>query len=1608
LPGPLQCVRPAPPRPRLLQRPFAPSAAPRPPAGHCRLRAYLSLVKTLPACDVEGLLSLPDTSDDYMNLHAAVLKTVTSLIQIGQTQLVETLGLRYHHGLLPSLLRRAVSSIVSSGGAASGESPLTPARLKQATAILSTLYHITSSHDRMSPSPACWIRYCSWCSGRPLRTTGWACASGLSGCWTACATWRPARPACPESCSPPCSAGCRPNCSCRQQQPANCLQKLGLLKRLLHLLKRLVTEPDFADSVRRTVDSGQLLRLVRCLLDCAPALRAFAGADLLAAYIQHEPSSLSAMQESGITDQVLDSLKVPQHRDLLLNLPPILAALSLNQRGADAVLRRGVLQQLVSIFADPAYLPALTAKKSMQPAAMLGSLASEVVRNDQRLKDAVVEAVKGLPHPPGRRGQGIRCRRRRRASATASAAKSTASQDDASGGGSSVRTKTSSCRTLRSPRRSPPEAPAAAATAPLVRRTLAPMLPPAAPPLRPPATRRGVEPRQPAARSMVYRTAIERRLTVRSPRGSVDHSEPHPALCVDAGLVLTPPASRALVRRPLPSSELPNPRSAAICSLLLSGCVSISEELRSSSPGQVCRRPAAAKEAAVPAVPHCGLRGGCAAGCDRGLRPDGRRHVRHPVPAGTGRSLRAGLPRSEAGRPLLDPEQLACRQAVSASVRSIFAALFKLCTAGSRSLYTGSQMSLDNCKTIVHTFQDLFAMEGRRRARTRRSFELVVTSFTVVIGSFAASRDVIHCSHQVIRASRDVIHCSHQLFCGLQPDRLPPDIANFLVFEGISTVGAFMSLLPRAINQGFADEALVDRLEDRLLPALMPLWNRLPAKELLSETGACQPAVHYAPAAAGLRMVSQQSGGASGSGAGTSAGAGATGNSDNQSVRRLMEMGFSRRLCVEVLRVATNFEEAVDTLVRRQGEEQLLGADLLSPDDETPARPPTTTARLAMEAPPQRQLGARLPESVSAFKSAANPASRGRSSGRHRGLQLIDLAFEAALLGLPGQLPGPAPPAAAGAAALPPLQALLRTAGSQAPPAAALLPGPDAPVVLRRVCGHLRPVSACWLTRTSASPPLANFAAARPRANRPSVLLGRAGRAHRSLGAAGRRANASLDRAWRDGRYMCRFPQLVGRRQLLSTIRPGAGASRLEAALSSFSSASSAPIPACAAELLLLLSRPGRSPAGSGPAREPGCSTCAAWRLHAVFQDADAVAYAASNLACPAGRKGAKDLHYLLAVLTPGSVQGLRAHLRCRAPAGLACHRQCRSAEGGHQRLMYQTQERSSAPKEQSPPPLRDWQTSLLSMLLDAVLLDQPAASLAAAFQQSPPSNRSDTSSDESAPDAAAGGDAASDAKQQTTCRKFALALLIDLARYTLHFLCYSVVASHLLRQPCLSRIIDRFAVQNRCDSVEHGLSFCLLTEAINACPNDADIINGLVTEIRSALHRAVHLADPDARCTALFSLVNLVQLMATPIARTAQRRGLLADLVRLPLAIDSGVKAGRELLCHLLTALHLLCDLCQEDPRRKDTGYHAFDGYHELLLGDPALANHLLLRYSDGHSDASAGPTARPGRATSLPSTTLGGAALSHSDNRHMVALGNDDDEEEVERDDEEEEEAS
>lgn len=67
-----------------------------------------------------------------------------------------------------------------------------------------------------------------------------------------------------------------------------------------------------------------------------------------------------------MTSDMLSALTenpLPQSRDFLVHLPPILRTLSLNPRGRTAVCSSGVLQKYVETLVSPEYLPTMRAKR---------------------------------------------------------------------------------------------------------------------------------------------------------------------------------------------------------------------------------------------------------------------------------------------------------------------------------------------------------------------------------------------------------------------------------------------------------------------------------------------------------------------------------------------------------------------------------------------------------------------------------------------------------------------------------------------------------------------------------------------------------------------------------------------------------------------------------------------------------------------------------------------------------------------------------------------------------------------------------------------------------------------------------------------------------------------------------------------------------------------------------------------------------------------------------------------------------------------------------------------------------------------------------------------
>lgn len=126
------------------------------------------------------------------------------------------------------------------------------------------------------------------------------------------------------------------------QEPVSgvtCLpQRAALLKSMLNFLKKAIQDSSFSDSIRHVMDGslpGALKHIISNAEYYGPSLFLL-GTDVVTVYVFQEPSLLSSLQDSGLTDVVLHALlvkDVPATREVLGSLPNVFSALCLNARG---------------------------------------------------------------------------------------------------------------------------------------------------------------------------------------------------------------------------------------------------------------------------------------------------------------------------------------------------------------------------------------------------------------------------------------------------------------------------------------------------------------------------------------------------------------------------------------------------------------------------------------------------------------------------------------------------------------------------------------------------------------------------------------------------------------------------------------------------------------------------------------------------------------------------------------------------------------------------------------------------------------------------------------------------------------------------------------------------------------------------------------------------------------------------------------------------------------------------------------------------------------------------------------------------------------------------
>ena len=183
-------------------------------------------------------------------------------------------------------------------------------------------------------------------------------------------------------------------------------QRAALLKSMLNFLKKAIQDSSFSDSIRHVMD-GSLPAALKHIISNAeyygPSLFLL-GTDVVTVYVFQEPSLLSSLQDSGLTDVVLHALlvkDVPATREVLGSLPNVFSALCLNARGLASFVACKPFQRLFKVLLSPDYLPAMRRRRSSDPmgdtATNLGNAMDELMRHQPSLRtDATAGIIKLL------------------------------------------------------------------------------------------------------------------------------------------------------------------------------------------------------------------------------------------------------------------------------------------------------------------------------------------------------------------------------------------------------------------------------------------------------------------------------------------------------------------------------------------------------------------------------------------------------------------------------------------------------------------------------------------------------------------------------------------------------------------------------------------------------------------------------------------------------------------------------------------------------------------------------------------------------------------------------------------------------------------------------------------------------------------------------------------------------------------------------------------------------------------------------------------------------------------------------------------------------------
>lgn len=194
-----------------------------------------------------------------------------------------------------------------------------------------------------------------------------------------------------------------PTATSSKSQQKSCLpQRAALLKSMLNFLKKAIQDAAFSESIRHVMESSLPTSLRHIISNAeyyGPSLFLLAT-DVVTVYVFQEPSLLYSLQDSGLTDVVLQALlkkDVPPTREVLGSLPNVFSALCLNSRGLAAFVQYKPFDRLFEVLLSPVYLQAMRRRRSSDPmgdtAANLGNAMDELMRHQPSLKTEATKAI---------------------------------------------------------------------------------------------------------------------------------------------------------------------------------------------------------------------------------------------------------------------------------------------------------------------------------------------------------------------------------------------------------------------------------------------------------------------------------------------------------------------------------------------------------------------------------------------------------------------------------------------------------------------------------------------------------------------------------------------------------------------------------------------------------------------------------------------------------------------------------------------------------------------------------------------------------------------------------------------------------------------------------------------------------------------------------------------------------------------------------------------------------------------------------------------------------------------------------------------------------------